>query len=102
MTQTGINTRSARTTGFTAWLALAAVLLLQIGAVAHEAQHTSADIGDVCDVCVQLDSGTVLDSGTANTPAPAATATRRVVWHDANVATSPYCTPQLRAPPALI
>ena len=102
MTYSGDINRSSRPAGFTAWLALAAVLLLQIESVAHEAQHSLSDLGDVCEICVQLDVGTATDSGSGIATLQPVPTNLSSDWTDAPVVLSAYRTPQLRAPPASI
>lgn len=102
MTHSGNIYRSSRPAGFTAWLALAAVLLLQIESVAHEAQHSLSDLGETCDICVQLNAGTATDSGAGDVALEPAPTNFSSDWTDAPVVLSTYRTPQLRAPPASI
>lgn len=102
MTQSGNIQRNTNKAGFTAWLAVAAVLILQVGAIAHEAQHSLTDVGDVCEICVKFEGSSAADTSSTHaivTPVPSALLH---VWTDAPVATRTYRTPQLRAPPATI
>lgn len=94
--------RNTRSAGITVWLALAAVLLLQFESVAHEAQHSLSDLGDVCEICIQLHGGVTTDSGATVAALPLAPPVRIDAWIDAPVVVSGYCTPRLRAPPASI
>lgn len=93
---------SSRSTGLTAWLALAAVLLLQLGAAAHEAQHSVSDAGDVCEICVQLDS-TDATAPVADQPSPRLAGGKlRIGRQNAVYSIARFSAAQPRAPPALI
>ena len=50
------------------WLLLVALAWVQLAWTSHQFQHTAADLGSPCTVCVQLDR---LDAVTADPPAEA-------------------------------
>ena len=66
------------------------VLLLQIGAAAHEAQHSLSELDDVCEICVQLETGSAADTAANHSIAPLAPAANIGAWaHPALLALSP-------------
>ena len=52
---------------FAAWLAVAFVCFFQLGVTAHEVQHASDDLDQVCDVCVQFDNAVAIAADVVDT-----------------------------------
>ena len=101
MTYEGENQRKRRPAGLSAWLVLAAALLLPFAA-AHELEHSLEETGESCFICIQLESGTSLDTSVSHALAPPVSHDDTLHWNNAPHVTVAWRTPQLRAPPALI
>ena len=78
---------------------MAAVVLLQVAAAAHDAQHSLAEVSEACSVCLQLDTrGDAVD--TAAGPVESLVALAEPCTHAPAAAVfRAVAQPEARAPP---
>ena len=67
---------------FLPWLALSALVVLQVAVFQHESAHAADDIPESCEICVQLNGSAPIANSAATQPleaAPAAVETSAVL-----------------------
>lgn len=82
-----------------AWLALVALVSLQLANVVHQSGHAATELAETCVACVQLDSPALAASATGSSMPELAPETDRAQFIQAPARQATYTRPPPRAPP---